>query len=93
MELFDIVDKHCNIRLLKTTCNFRDCDKKPGREMLIYQIDMNTAKKKDIVSIYLCPEHYSEMEKLLEGIIGKFKSGKIYKIKRSDDKGINIVTY
>jgi hypothetical protein len=84
MELFDVVDKHCDIRLLRTNCNFRNCSRKPGKEMLILQLDMNTAKRKGIVSLYLCPEHYEEMERVLEGIVGKFKDRKIYKIIQSD---------
>jgi len=92
MELFKTVDKYCNIRLLKKRCNFRDCDKKPGKEMLIFETTMNTSRNKDIVSIYLCHEHYSEMEKLLEGVIGKFRAGKVYKIKKDEEK-IRLVTY
>jgi hypothetical protein len=84
MELFEVVDKYCNIRLLKTNCNFRDCDRKPRKEMLILQLDMNTAKKREIISLYLCHEHYAAMEKALEGVVGRFKNGKIYKIAQSD---------
>jgi hypothetical protein len=84
MELFELVDKHCDIRLLKTNCNFRECERKPRKEMLIFRLDMNTAKKKDILSLYLCQEHYAAMEKVLEGIVEKFKNGKIYKIRQSD---------
>ena len=93
MELFELVNQHCDIRLLKTGCNFRNCDKTPNRELLIYQIEMATAKKKDIISLYLCPEHYAEMERLLGDVVEKFRGGKTYKIKRSDEKGIRIVTY
>ena len=84
MELFELVDKHCDIRLLKTNCNFRECGRKPRKEMLVLQLDMNTAKKREIVSLYLCNEHYEAMEKELEGVVGKFKNGKIYKIRQSD---------
>jgi hypothetical protein len=92
MELFELVDRHCNIRLLRTSCNFRECGRKPSKEMLIYQIDMHTAKKRDIISLYLCPEHYQEMEKALESVIGRFRAGKIYKIQQ-EDRSIKVVTY
>lgn len=88
MELFDIVTKYCDIRLLKTFCNFRGCEKKPTKEMLIVQIDMNTAKRREIISIYLCQDHYNSMEKALEGVVGKFKNGKIYKIKQNEIKSL-----
>ena len=90
MELLDVVNKYCDIRLLKRGCNFRGCEKKPGKEMLIFQVNMNDRTKKDIISLYLCSEHFRTMEKRLEGIVNKFKEGRMYKI-----KGFNIgfVTY
>ena len=92
MELFDVVDRHCNIRFLKTNCNFRLCEKPPEKEMLIFEMTMSTAKKKDIISLYLCQEHYREMEKALDGVIGRFRNGRVYRIKKTDDT-INVVTY
>ncbi|UCC91948.1 MAG: hypothetical protein JSV39_01645, partial [Candidatus Aenigmatarchaeota archaeon] len=80
MELLELVNKYCDIRRLKKNCNFRECGKKPGREMLIFQIDMGTRTKKDIISIYLCSDHFMEMEKLLEGVVNRFKEGKRYVI-------------
>jgi len=90
MELLGVVNKHCDIRRLKSNCNFRDCGKKPGKEMLIFQIDMNTRTKKDIISIYLCSDHFTEMEKLLGDIVNRFKAGKRYVIKGFDT---GFVTY
>ncbi len=75
---------------MKSGCNFRDCGKKPGKEMLIFQINMDTRTKKDILSIYLCSDHFSEMEKLLEVVVNRFKAGKMYRIKGSDT---GFVTY
>ncbi|MCK4335866.1 MAG: hypothetical protein KAW40_04050 [Candidatus Aenigmarchaeota archaeon] len=90
MELLEVVNKHCDIRRLKRNCNFRDCEKKPGKEMLIFQVDMDTRTKKDIISIYLCSEHFGKMEKLLEGVVNRFKEGKRYVIKGFDT---GFVTY
>jgi len=84
MELFNLINQHCDIRLLKTSCNFKGCYKKPKKEMLIIQLDMNTVKRKEIISLYLCDEHYTEMEKILGDVVGKFVNGKVYKIKKSD---------
>ncbi len=90
MELLGIISEHCDIRKMKSNCNFAGCEKKPGKEMLIFQVDMNTRKKRDIISIYLCSEHYREMEKRLEGVVNKFREGKMYVIKGFD---IGFVTY
>jgi hypothetical protein len=90
MELLDVVNEHCDIRRMKANCNFRDCGKKPGKEMLIFQINMDTRTKKNIISIYLCPEHFGEMEKMLENVVNIFKAGKMYRIKGFD---IGFVTY
>lgn len=90
MELLNVVNKHCDIRRMKRNCNFIKCEKKPGKEMLIFQINMDTRTKKDIISIYLCSDHFREMEKLLEGVVNKFKEGKMYRIKGFDT---GFVTY
>jgi hypothetical protein len=90
MELFQAIGKHCDIRFMKTRCNFRGCEKKPGKEMLIFQIDMDTRTKKDIISVYLCTDHFKDMEKNLEGVVNVFKSGKMYRIKDFD---IGFVTF
>lgn len=90
MELFDIINQHCDIRLLKKNCNFRECKKKPGKEMLISQVNMETRTKKDIISLYLCSDHFKEMEELLKDVVNKFKEGKMYVIKGFD---IGFVTY
>lgn len=90
MKLIDVVNKHCDIRRLKVNCNFTGCEKKPGKEMLIFQVDMDTRTKKNIISIYLCSDHFSEMEKNLRGVVNKFKEGKMYVIKGID---IGYVTY
>jgi hypothetical protein len=93
MELFELVTQYCDIRLLKSNCNFRNCDRAPKMELLVYQIDMIMDKKRDIISLYLCPDHYAEMERRLGEVVEKIKGGKTYKIKHSEDKGIHIVTY
>ena len=90
MELLGAINNYCNIRLLKTRCNFRGCEKKPGKEMLIFQIDMDTRTKRDIISIYLCTDHFKEMEKNLEGTVNVFKAGRMYRIKDFD---IGFVTF
>jgi hypothetical protein len=90
MELLDAVSKHCDIRRMKRNCNFRDCGKKPGKEMLIFQVDMDTRTKKNIMSVYLCSEHFKEMEKNLEGVTNRFREGRMYVIKGID---IGYVTY
>jgi hypothetical protein len=89
-DLFDVVNKYCDIRILRRNCNFKDCGKKPGKEMLIFQINMDTRTKKDILSIYLCSEHYREMEKALESVVNKFKEGKMYAVRGFD---IGFVTF
>ncbi len=90
MELLEIINRYCDIRLLKRNCNFRGCGKKPGKEMLISQVDMDTKTKRDIISLYLCSDHFREMEKRLEGVVNKFRGGKVYVIKGFD---IGFVTY
>lgn len=90
MELLSAVDKHCDIRRLRSLCNFRGCEKKPGKEMLIFQVNMKDRTKRDVMSIYLCTEHFKEMEKRLEGVVNRFREGRMYGIKGND---IGFVTF
>lgn len=84
MELLDAVSEHCDIRRMKSRCNHRECERKPGKEMLIFQLNMKDRTKKDVMSIYLCSEHFKFMEKKLEGVINKFKEGRMYGMKAND---------
>ena len=90
MELLGVINKYCEIRRLKKNCNFRECEKKPGKEMLIFQVNMDTRTKKNIISIYLCSEHFKEMENNLKDTVNKFREGKMYVIKGID---IGFVTF
>ncbi|MCD6591372.1 MAG: hypothetical protein J7K72_05370 [Candidatus Aenigmarchaeota archaeon] len=90
MELLEVINRYCDIRLLKTCCNFKGCEKKPGKEMLIFQIDFSTRTKKDLISVYLCSTHYEEIRKNLKDVINKIENGKMLRIKTFD---IGFVTY
>jgi len=90
MELLNAVNQHCDIRRMKSQCNFGECGKKPGKEMLIFQLNMKDRTKKNVMSIYLCRDHFLKMEKNLEGVVNKFKEGKMYGVKSVD---IGFVTF
>ena len=90
MEILNAVNEHCDIRRLKSLCNFKDCEKRPGKEMLIFQLNMKDRTKKDTMSLYLCTEHLEIVQKKLEGVLNKFKEGKMYGVKSRD---IGFVTF
>jgi hypothetical protein len=64
-----------DIKRLKTRCNFKNCKKKPGKEILIYEFDRITSKRRDLISLYLCSTHYKNAEKALPEKLESLKSG------------------
>ena len=59
-ELFDI-------RELKNECNAPDCNKKPEKQILIYEFTIK--RRVNLITLYLCSEH----EKLVQNFIRKLK--------------------
>ncbi|RLI97966.1 MAG: hypothetical protein DRO99_01960 [Candidatus Aenigmatarchaeota archaeon] len=49
-----------NLELVKMhkLCNFNGCGKLPTREINIFEENMITGRRKGLVSLYLCSEHY-----------------------------------
>ncbi|MCX6819314.1 MAG: hypothetical protein NT129_04955 [Candidatus Aenigmarchaeota archaeon] len=44
-----------DIRRLKNKCNYPNCNKKPEKEILIYEYTMK--RNNDLATLYLCDEH------------------------------------
>ncbi len=57
-NILEFVGKRYDIRKLERKCNFINCNRKPGKEILIYEFDIRTGKKKELLSLYLCSEHF-----------------------------------
>ena len=53
---------------LKKTCNVRGCDKIPTREVTIFERDIITSEKRELVSLYFCTEHYGNINKLMRDL-------------------------
>ena len=58
LEKFDIVR-------MKDLCNVPDCNKKPEKEIIIYQITLKR-RPKPLVSLYLCKNHVEMAKDLVK---------------------------
>lgn len=70
-----------DIRKLKSACNYPNCDKRPEKEILIYEYTMR--RNNDLATLYLCREH-AEVAKGLVTKIRNIDSKSIIEIKQKE---------
>lgn len=52
-----------DLKKLNKMCNHRECKKYPSKEILLYETDLITKEKKELVSLYFCTEHYNNISR------------------------------
>jgi|YelNatPaOPRAMG01_1025707.scaffolds.fasta_scaffold167727_1 hypothetical protein len=60
MNIFELIKEDYDVRRLRNRCNYKDCDRYPSKEILIYETDFKKIKTRDLVSLYLCIKHFKE---------------------------------
>ena len=55
-----------DVKKLKNACNFPSCNKKPEKKILVYEYSIK--RRRDLISLYLCKEHFGSINKLLRKI-------------------------
>jgi hypothetical protein len=91
MDVLEVVANHCDIRRLDKQCNFRSCSKKPGKEVLIYELDRITLKTRDLIYLYLCSNHFDHAMRTFMVDLDRMKNHS--KILRARVRNIGFVTY
>ena len=62
-----------DLRKLDKACNVRECHNVPSKKVVIFESDLRTSERKDLVTLHFCNEHYRGfLEKSLEKM-GEFK--------------------
>jgi len=80
-----IIMSNFEIKNLNRRCNFRGCSKSPSKEALLFELDTRSQSRKDIVSLYLCEDHYNvSMKFLLEELNRICEQGKVVKVEVFD---------
>jgi hypothetical protein len=78
MDTTSLILGKFELKKLSKTCNTRNCDKAPSKKAIITELDTKTAKKKDLVVLYFCNEHYNgSFKKFFNELINACKAGKI----------------
>ena len=91
MEVLEVVSQHCDIRKLDKICNFRDCQSKPGKEILIYELDRINLKTRELLYLYLCSKHFDRaMETFMVDLDHMRQNSKIL---RAKVRNMGLVTY
>ncbi|MBL7206850.1 MAG: hypothetical protein ISS36_04590, partial [Candidatus Aenigmarchaeota archaeon] len=81
-----------DLRKFKKVCNEKKCLKFPSKEVVFFELDLRTLKKKELASAYLCPEHYKpeELKDIVKELNNICEKGKIIDKKAFE---IGFVTY
>lgn len=90
MNILDVLIEY-EFRRMRKRCNHLKCGKKPGKELILYELDRISGETKDLISLFLCTEHYEHALKTLpERLKVLKKQGKVI---RGRVREIGIVTF
>ena len=65
-EITETILKMFDIKKLKNTCNYPECEKKPDKEVYIYEYQIK--KTTGIITLYLCKNHLNSADELIKKI-------------------------
>ena len=69
MDMVSLISKNFDLKNFSRNCNFHGCNRLPTKEATIFEFDPKTQKKRDLVSLYFCTEHYNtSIQKLMKEI-------------------------
>jgi hypothetical protein len=78
MDQREIIASSFDLRKLTKTCNFMGCQKPASVEALIFEVDMETKRRRELASLYLCREHYrAELKGLMDKLNRESGEGKV----------------
>ena len=85
MDQREIIAGRFDLRKLTKMCNFLGCQKPASLEALIFEVDLETKKRRELASLYLCREHYrTELKELMEKLNTERKAGKVNSVEVFD---------
>jgi len=68
-DLVSFISRNFDLKNFSRNCNYQGCRRLPTKEATIVEMDPCTKRKRDLVSLYFCAEHYNAvMEDLMEKV-------------------------
>lgn len=79
MQELELIANRFDLRKFKKTCNAKNCEKFPSKEIVFFELELKTLKKKELASVYLCSEHFKpeELKELIVELNNICVKGKI----------------
>ncbi len=77
MNVVSLISRNFDLKNFSRNCNFRGCNRLPIKEATIFEFDPKTKRKRDLVSLYFCAEHYNITINKLMKEIKRIESAKI----------------
>ncbi|MBU0953674.1 MAG: hypothetical protein KKA90_04650 [Nanoarchaeota archaeon] len=68
MSSFEILATRFDVRKLDKICNAKDCTSLPAKEIVLYELEHRTFKKRELASIFLCAVHAALMPEVMNEI-------------------------
>ena len=90
MNILEALNEY-EVRRMRSRCNYGNCKKRPGRKLTLFELDRVTEKTRDLITLFLCTEHYEmTLQKLPETLKPIRQQGKSIKGRVAD---IGMVTH
>ena len=77
MDMVSHISRSFDLKNFSRSCNFHGCNRLPTKEATIFEFDPKTKRKRDLVSLYFCAEHYNITIRKLMKDIRKIENGKV----------------
>jgi len=78
MDQREIIATSFDLGKFTRACNFVQCERPASVEVLVFELDMNANKRKELASLYLCREHYkTALKDLVEKLNRNSKQGRV----------------
>ncbi|MBN2042986.1 MAG: hypothetical protein JW754_04240 [Candidatus Aenigmarchaeota archaeon] len=69
MNILEVLPEY-EIRRMRSRCNYGNCDKKPSKKLVLFELNRINETSRDLISLFLCTEHY---EKTVQDLPDKLK--------------------
>ncbi len=76
-DLISHISRNFDLRNFSRSCNIHGCNRLPTKEAVIVEFDPKTGRRRELVSLYFCGEHYNKSIKKIMRDIKKIENTKV----------------
>jgi len=76
-NVVSLISSSFDLKNFSSNCNFRGCTRLPTKEAIIFEFDPKKGRKRDLVSLHFCEEHYKKSINRLMDEIKRIEKDKL----------------